>query len=133
MSSSLLASHGSSCLENEITKSQLLSEFTWLDSSVSFNHIQILCRLEEEKNGFKVGLVYSHNSKNDSFPTTGVGAERGLCASLSRCQSKCVCLWGLRGQGEKEMAIHSSVLAWRIPGTEELDGLSMGSHRVGHD
>ena len=35
---------------------------------------------------------------------------------------------------EKEMATHSSVLAWRIPGTEELRGLpSMGSHRVGHD
>ena len=35
---------------------------------------------------------------------------------------------------EKEMAPHSSVLAWRIPGTEEPDGLpSMGSHRVGHD
>ena len=35
---------------------------------------------------------------------------------------------------EKEMAIHSSVLAWRIPGTGEPGGLpSMGSHRVGHD
>ena len=35
---------------------------------------------------------------------------------------------------EKEMAIHSSVLAWRIPGTGEPAGLpSMGSHRVGHD
>ena len=35
---------------------------------------------------------------------------------------------------EKEMAIHSSVLAWRIPGTGEPDGLpSMGLHRVGHD
>ena len=35
---------------------------------------------------------------------------------------------------EKEMATHSSVLAWRIPGTEEPDGLpSMESHRVGHD
>ena len=32
------------------------------------------------------------------------------------------------------MATHSSVLAWRIPGTRELGGLSsMGSHRVGHD
>ena len=31
------------------------------------------------------------------------------------------------------MATHSSVLAWRIPGTGEPDGLpSMGSHRVGH-
>ena len=35
---------------------------------------------------------------------------------------------------EKEIATHSSVLAWRIPGTGELGGLpSVGSHRVGHD
>ena len=35
---------------------------------------------------------------------------------------------------EKEMVTHSSVLAWRIPGTGEPGGLpSMGSHRVGHD
>ena len=35
---------------------------------------------------------------------------------------------------EKEMAAHSSVLAWRIPGTGEPGGLpSMGLHRVGHD
>ena len=35
---------------------------------------------------------------------------------------------------EKEMATHSSVLAWRIPGMGEPGGLpSMGSHRVGHD
>ena len=35
---------------------------------------------------------------------------------------------------EKETATHSSVLAWRIPGTAEPGGLpSMGSHRVGHD
>ena len=35
---------------------------------------------------------------------------------------------------EKEMATHSSVLAWRTPGMEEPGGLlSMGSHRVGHD
>ena len=34
----------------------------------------------------------------------------------------------------KEMATHSSVLAWRIPGTGEPGGLpSMGSHRVGHN
>ena len=34
----------------------------------------------------------------------------------------------------KEMATHSSVLAWRIPGTAGPGGLpSMGSHRVGHD
>ena len=35
---------------------------------------------------------------------------------------------------EKEMATHSTVLAWRIPGTRDPNGLlSMGSHRVGHD
>ena len=35
---------------------------------------------------------------------------------------------------EKEMATHSNVLAWRIPGTGEPGGLpSMGSHRVGHN
>ena len=35
---------------------------------------------------------------------------------------------------EKEMATHSSVLAWRIPGTGEPGGLpSMGSHRIGHN
>ena len=35
---------------------------------------------------------------------------------------------------EKEMATHSSVLAWRIPETGEPGGLpSRGSHRVGHD
>ena len=35
---------------------------------------------------------------------------------------------------EKAMAPHSSTLAWKIPWTEESDGLqSMGSRRVGHD
>ena len=35
---------------------------------------------------------------------------------------------------EREMAAHSGVLAWRIPGMGEPGGLpSMGSHRVGHD
>ena len=35
---------------------------------------------------------------------------------------------------EKEMATHSSVLDWRIPGMGKPGGLlSMGSHRVGHD
>ena len=35
---------------------------------------------------------------------------------------------------EEELATHPSILAWRIPWTEEPDGLqSMGSQRVGHD
>ena len=41
---------------------------------------------------------------------------------------------GLGRSLEKEMATHSSILAWRIPWTEESGGLqSMGSQRVGHD
>ena len=35
---------------------------------------------------------------------------------------------------EEDVATHSTILAWRIPGTEEPGGLqSMGSQRVGHD
>ena len=42
--------------------------------------------------------------------------------------------WNLGGNTEKAMASHSSVLAWKIPGTGEPGGLpSMESHRVGHD
>ena len=42
--------------------------------------------------------------------------------------------WCLQDVMEKEMATHSSVFAWRIPGTGGPDGLpSMGLHRVGHD
>ena len=41
---------------------------------------------------------------------------------------------GQEGALEKEMATHSSVLAWRIPWTEEPGGLqSMGSQKVGHN
>ena len=41
---------------------------------------------------------------------------------------------GLEDPLEKEMATHSSILAWRIPWMEEPDRLqSMGSQRVGHD
>ena len=44
--------------------------------------------------------------------------------------SDLACMYAL----EKEMATHSSILAWRVPGTEEPGGLlSMWSHRVGHD
>ena len=43
-------------------------------------------------------------------------------------------LWFIQEQLEKEMAAHSSILAWGIPGTEKPGGLpSMGLHRVGHD
>ena len=42
--------------------------------------------------------------------------------------------WQIDGKMEKEMATHSSILAWRIPGTGEPGGLpSTGLHRVGQD
>ena len=54
------------------------------------------------------------------------GASRGFSAGGQDSQFVVVL--------EKEMATHSRVLAWRIPGTGEPGGLpSMGSHRVGHD
>ena len=41
---------------------------------------------------------------------------------------------GLEDPLEEEMATHSNILAWQLPGTEEPDELqSMGSQRVGHD
>ena len=49
-------------------------------------------------------------------------------------QENCIQLQGQEDPLEKGMATHSSILAWRIPWTEEPGGLqSMGSQRVGHD
>ena len=60
---------------------------------------------------------------------------RRKCLLILWLQSSSAVIWSLRIHAlEKEMATHSSVLAWRIPGTEEPGGLpSMGSHRVRHD
>ena len=57
-----------------------------------------------------------------------------MVKNLPAMQETWVRSLGLEDPLEKEMATHSSVLAWRIPGTGDADGLpSMGSHRVGHD
>ena len=53
---------------------------------------------------------------------------------LSTMQETWVRSLGQEDPLEKEMAIHSSTIAWKIPWTEEPDRLqSMGSQRVGHD
>ena len=53
---------------------------------------------------------------------------------LSTMQETWVPSLGLEDPLEKEMAIHSSAIAWKIPWTEEPGRLqSMGSQRVGHD
>ena len=54
--------------------------------------------------------------------------------SLPAMQETWVESLGRKDPLEKEMATHSSILAWKIPWTEEPDRLqSMGSQRVGHD
>ena len=57
-------------------------------------------------------------------------AVRRVAQSRTRAKTWHACMHALG----KEMATHSSILAWRIPGTEEPGGLqSTGSHTVGHD
>ena len=54
--------------------------------------------------------------------------------NLSAMQETQVPSLGQEDSHEKEMAIHFSILAWRLPWTEEPGGLrSMGSQRVRHD
>ena len=58
----------------------------------------------------------------------------GSDGKVSAMQETWVQSLGREDPLEKEMAIHSSTLAWKIPWTEEPDRLqSMGSQRVGHD
>ena len=58
----------------------------------------------------------------------------GLPWWLSGKESTCNASLSQEDPLEKEMATHSSILAWRIPWTEELGGLqSTGPKRVGHD
>ena len=57
-----------------------------------------------------------------------------IVKNLSAMQETQIGSLGWEDPMEKEMATHSSVLAWRIPWVEEPGGLrSMGSQRVGHD
>ena len=57
-----------------------------------------------------------------------------LVKNLPAMQETWVRFQGWEDPLEKDMTTHSSVLAWRIPGTVEPGGLlSMGSHRVRHD
>ena len=63
----------------------------------------------------------------------GLPGDSGV-KNLSDKQETQIPSLGQKDPLEEEMATHSSVLAWRIPGTGEPRGLpSMGSHRVGHD
>ena len=73
-------------------------------------------------------LVANTTNKNNS------GQEAQTVKRLPAMQDTRVRSLGWEGPLEKEMAIHSSTLAWKIPWREEPDRLqSMGSQRVGHD
>ena len=90
---------------------------------------------QEEKGMTEDEMAGWHHWLNgrESGWTPGVGDGQG---GLACCDS-----WGCKESDMTErlnwtewLATHSSVLAWRIPGTGEPGGLpSMGSHRVGHD
>ena len=65
------------------------------------------------------------------FPGGSDGKESGYLGSMLEAGVQSL---GQQGPLEKEMATHSSILAWRIPWTEEPGGLqSLGLQRVGHD
>ena len=80
-------------------------------------------------NDHKLGTIFTiHYAQNDSILWDSHGKEFACNAEDPS---------SLSGSGrslEKKLATHSSILAWRIPWTEEPGGLqSMGSQKVGHD
>ena len=74
--------------------------------------------------------------RRDRLPTpVFLGFPGGLDGKIYACNSGDLgSVPGLEDPLQEGVATHSSILAWRIPWTEEPGGLpSMGSHRVGHD
>ena len=73
-------------------------------------------------------------SNNNSCPKASLIAQMVKCLPTMRETQVQSLERGCKDPLEKEMAIHSSILAWKIPWTEEPSRLqSMGSQRVGHD
>ena len=80
--------------------------------------------IEQEENTGVWGCVGDRGGKAGSGVRT-CRLQSGSCIGLQR---------HLGATQARQMTTHSSVLAWRIPGTGEPGGLpSLGSHRVGHD
>ena len=75
-----------------------------------------------------------HPDFNVAKLNTGASLVAQMVKNLPAMQETWFQSLGQEDPLEKEVATHSSVLAWRIPGTGEPGGLlSLGSHRVGHD
>ena len=91
--------------------------------------------MEEEANNKNISVCYKIVSKKVeklSGPWTSLVAQ--MVKRLSTMQETWVQALGWENPLEKEMAIHSSTVAWKIPRMEEPGRLqSMGSLRVGHD
>ena len=69
-----------------------------------------------------------------TFLCSGASLVAQMVKHLLAVQETWDSITGSGGSHEKGMATHSSILAWRIPGTEEPGGFqSMGSQRVGHN
>ena len=81
---------------------------------------------------FATGVLCPSIPQVHSLYRTSLVAQ--LVNNLPAMQETWIRSLGQEDPLEKEMATHSSILAWRIPWTEEPGGLlSIGSHRVGHD
>ena len=77
-------------------------------------------------------LILSISKQSFMFILPSVMAQ--LLKNLPAMQQTWIQSLGWKDPLEKEMVTHSSILAWRIPRTEEPGGTeSMGLHRVGHD
>ena len=81
-------------------------------------------------------------SRRDTCPPKFIAAlfttakiwKQFRCTSVDKRMKKLWYMYIYTHKLEKKMATHSSILAWKIPWTEELGRLqSLGSHRVGHD
>ena len=90
-----------------------------------------ICSLRLRKMGWFWLVILANNC------FSGIRAPTCYCLGTFNISKLVLCVFHLVSPSwtwKKEMATHSSVLAWRIPGTGEPGGLpSMGSHRVGHD
>ena len=125
-------------LKNLVCKRSLLLSWPKLSSFLTCSFCFGACLLTDQS------LFYSRNSEGNGTPLQfsclenpmGGGAWWAAVHGVARSRTRLsdfTFTFHIHAS-EKETATHSSVLAWRTPGTAEPGGLlSMGSHRVGHD